>query len=117
MDAEGGRFDLAISTEVIEHLYAPTQLLTYANSVLVPKGKLIITTPYHGYIKNIALALAGKWDAHHTTLWEGGHIKFWSRNTLTDLLAQNGYSITEFCGVGRLPYLWKSMIVVAQRST
>jgi hypothetical protein len=37
---------------------------------------LIITTPYHGYLKNIALSVSVKFDHHVNPLWDGGHIKF-----------------------------------------
>ena len=109
-------FDAVVSTEVIEHLYAPEMLLKYANSVLRDKGYLVVTTPYHGYLKNLALSLFNKWDFHHTSLWTGGHVKFWSRTTLQTLFENNGFKVTGFAGVGRVPYLWKSMIMVAQKS-
>ena len=108
-------FDAVISTEVVEHLYAPHLLPIYARGVLASRGYLIVSTPYHGYWKNLALSIFGKWDFHHTALWHGGHIKFWSRATLTKLLGENGFDVLEFHGVGRLPYLWKSMIVVARK--
>ncbi len=108
-------FDVVISTEVIEHLFSPHLLPIYAKQILKPGGHLVVTTPYHGYVKNLALAILGKWDRHLTALWHGGHIKFWSRNTLTTLLEQNGFVVEEFSGVGRLPYLWKSMVLVARR--
>ena len=107
-------FDAVISTEVIEHLFSPHLLPTYAKGVLKPGGHLIITTPYHGYLKNLALAVAGKWDWHFTALRHGGHIKFWSRDTITQLLSANGFRVVGFSGVGRLPYMWKSMVVVAR---
>lgn len=109
-------FDAIVSTEVIEHLFSPHLLPIYARGLLKQGGYLIITTPYHGYLKNLALALFGKWDHHHTVLWHGGHIKFWSRATLTHLLTEHGFEIVDFSGVGRLPYLWKSMVVVAQKT-
>jgi 2-polyprenyl-3-methyl-5-hydroxy-6-metoxy-1,4-benzoquinol methylase len=109
-------FDLVVSTEVIEHLYAPHRLLTFASEVLRPGGHLLLSTPYHGYLKNLALSLTGRWDAHHQPLREHGHIKFWSRRTLTALLERNGFIVRSFVGTGRLPLLWKSMIIVAQRS-
>ncbi len=108
-------FDVVISTEVIEHLFSPHMLPTYARGVLKPAGFLVVTTPYHGYLKNIVLSLLDKWDHHHTALWHGGHIKFWSRSTLTQLLEANGFRVVGFAGVGRLPYLWKSMVLIAQR--
>jgi len=108
-------FDAVVSTEVIEHLYSPHLLPAYAHRVLVPGGRLLLTTPYHGYLKNLALSLAGKWDDHHTALWHGGHIKFWSRRTLTRLLDEGGFDVERFAGAGRLPYLWKSMVLLARR--
>jgi 2-polyprenyl-3-methyl-5-hydroxy-6-metoxy-1,4-benzoquinol methylase len=113
--AEGEPFDVVVSTEVIEHLYAPHLLPRYAHRVLRANGKLVITTPYHGYLKNLALSLSNHWDAHHAPLWHGGHIKFWSRKTLTRLLHDNGFAVTGFGGVGRLPYLWKSMVLVSEK--
>src|SRR5687767_5493269 len=72
-------FDIVVSMEVIEHLESPSALPRFAGEVLPDNGHLIISTPYHGYLKNLLIAVSGKWDAHHTTLWEGGHIKFFSR--------------------------------------
>lgn len=110
-------FDLVVSTEVIEHLYSPQFLAQYAHGVLAKNGKLIITTPYHGYLKNLALSIFDKWDHHHTALWEGGHIKFWSIKTLSELLEAQGFKVIKATGVGRIPYLWKSMVVVAEKQT
>ena len=110
-----GAFDLVISTEVIEHLYEPKELIAYAAKALAPTGYLIISTPYHGYWKNLALSIAGKWDHHHGVDWAGGHIKFFSRRTLTALLESQGFIVTDFIGVGRFPRLWKSMVLVARR--
>jgi 2-polyprenyl-3-methyl-5-hydroxy-6-metoxy-1,4-benzoquinol methylase len=103
-------FDVIISIEVIEHLFYPRALPDAAKSLLKPEGKLIITTPYHGYLKNIALSLAGKMDSHFTALWDGGHIKFFSVQTLTQLLNESNFTDIEFDFVGRFPYLWKSML-------
>ena len=108
-------FDIVISTEVIEHLYSPGQLPRLAGRVLRDDGLLIISTPYHGYLKNLALAVMNKWDYHHHPLRDGGHIKFWSCNTLTQLLHENGFEVVEFHGVGRISYLWKSMVVIAKK--
>jgi 2-polyprenyl-3-methyl-5-hydroxy-6-metoxy-1,4-benzoquinol methylase len=108
-------FDVAIATEVIEHLMKPRNLPHFAKQVLRPGGHLIISTPYHGYLKNLFLALTNKWDAHLNPFWDGGHIKFWSRKTLSQLLNEGGFHIVRFIGAGRLPFLWKSMIIVAQK--
>jgi 2-polyprenyl-3-methyl-5-hydroxy-6-metoxy-1,4-benzoquinol methylase len=109
-------FEAVVSTEVIEHLFSPHLLPKYANKILRKDGYLILSTPYHGYLKNLALSILDGWDAHHTPLWHGGHIKFWSRDTLTRLLTDNGFEVVGFHGVGRFPYLWKSMVLVARKT-
>ena len=108
-------FDVAIATEVIEHLVRPRNLPRFAKQLLRPGGHLIISTPYHGYLKNLILTLANRWDAHLNPFWDGGHIKFWSYKTLSQLLNETGFRVVRFIGAGRLPFLWKSMIVVAQK--
>ena len=112
----GGEFDVVVSSEVIEHVFLPRHLPRFARRVLRPGGHLILTTPYHGYLKNLVLAAAGKFDTHFTVLWDGGHIKFWSRATLSRMLSEEGFTVTGFIGAGRIPYVWKSMILIAQPS-
>src|ERR1700761_8207063 len=50
-------FDTIISTEVIEHLYNPEAFISFCRQQLKQGGELIITTPYHGYLKNMMLSL------------------------------------------------------------
>jgi 2-polyprenyl-6-hydroxyphenyl methylase/3-demethylubiquinone-9 3-methyltransferase len=107
--------DLIISTEVIEHLYNPRAFLSNCLSLLKPGGVLVLSTPYHGYLKNLALATSGKMETHFTVLWDHGHIKFWSRRTLSLALTEAGFSELKFAGSGRMPWLWKSMVMKATK--
>ena len=107
-------FDLIISVEVIEHVYDPRRLLRQAHALLRPRGHLVLTTPYHGYLKNLLIAALGKCDSHFNPLWDSGHIKFWSRKTLSMALDETGFQVTQFCGAGRLPFFWKSMVLTAR---
>ncbi len=104
------KFDIVLSLEVIEHLFYPKELVRAAKKFLKPNGRLIITTPYHGYFKNLMLAVTGKMDKHFTVLWDGGHIKFFSVKTLTTLLESENYTDINFKFAGRYPYLWKAML-------
>lgn len=111
----GGPFDAVITLEVIEHLYSPKQFVQGMYRALRPGGLLIVSTPYHGYLKNLVLAASGKLDKHFTVHWEGGHIKFFSRKSLSKLLEDNGFKVKHFVGCGRVPYIWKSMLLIAER--
>lgn len=110
-----GQFAAVYSLEVIEHVYSPRQFMQTAYALVQPGGILILSTPYHGYLKNLAIAAAGGFDRHVNPLWDHGHIKFWSIRTLTVLLSESGFVNPSFVRVGRIPQLAKSMIAIAHR--
>lgn len=109
-----GSFDLVISSDAIEHFYRPSDLVSAAVSLLKPSGHVLVGTPYHGYLKNLALSLTGRMDDHFTVLQDGGHIKFFSVKTLSDLLETHGLTDLSFSFYGRAPWLWKNMICQAR---
>jgi len=110
-----GKFPIVLSIEVIEHLYDPRSYLKELYNLLDDRGTLIISTPFHGYWKNLLLSLTGKMDQHFTALWDNGHIKFWSKKTLSLILQESGFNHIKFYLVGRIPPFSKSMIVVIQK--
>lgn len=110
-----GRFPIVYSFEVVEHVYAPREFARCVYELTEPGGVALISTPYHGYLKNLALALSGRMDAHFTALWDHGHIKFWSIPTLTTLLEEAGFRRIVFRRVGRIPALARSMVAIARR--
>jgi len=114
----GGRmFDMVLSSEVIEHLYDPESLLRSAADILRPGGIIFISTPYHGYLKNIVIAMLGKSDRHYDPLWTGGHIKFFSPSTMAAILCKAGFESPKYKYWGRIPFLWKSMFCLASLGT
>lgn len=107
-------FDAIVSVEVIEHLYSPRTFAMRTFEALEPGGVLVVTTPYWGYFKNIALAVTNRVDRALTALWEGGHIKHFSRATLTRLMLDAGYEVIGFTGCGMgvrgiVPGMWNGM--------
>ncbi len=98
-----GVFSIVVSVEVVEHIYDPPRFARTAFAALCPGGMLILSTPYHGWLKNIAIALLGKFDQHVDPLREHGHIKFWSRATLTRLLEDVGFEVLQYRYAGRTP--------------
>jgi 2-polyprenyl-3-methyl-5-hydroxy-6-metoxy-1,4-benzoquinol methylase len=113
--ARYGRFPVVASLEVVEHIDAPHRYVQTVFDLTARGGTVIVSTPYHGYWKNFALALTGKMDDHFTALWDHGHIKFWSTKTLSILLEEAGFVGIRFERVGRIPMLAKSMIAIARK--
>ncbi len=109
--------DIVVSCEVIEHLTNPRAMLRRAFEVLRPGGTMVLTTPYHGYLKNLALSLTNKWDNHFQVDREHGHIKFFSQTSLVSLLKAEGFEDFHFNNAGRVWGLWKSLVVKATKPT
>ena len=110
-----GRFSAVLSLEVIEHLYYPRRLAEAAFVLLEPGGTLVISTIYHGYLKNLALALLGRFDRHVDPLWDHGHIKFFSPRTLSALLKETGFENITVTRPDLIPQFACSMVAVARR--
>jgi 2-polyprenyl-6-hydroxyphenyl methylase/3-demethylubiquinone-9 3-methyltransferase len=100
--------DCVWATEVLEHVQDPGYLLEDFARVLAPGGKLLVTVPYHGVLKNLVIALA-RFDRHFNP--RGAHIRFFTRKSLEKLAGEAGFRPQAFAGLGRLPYLWKSMFL------
>jgi 2-polyprenyl-6-hydroxyphenyl methylase/3-demethylubiquinone-9 3-methyltransferase len=80
--------------------------------LLAPGGVGLISTPYHGYLKNLAIVASGGFDRHFNPLWEGGHLKFFTEAKLRELFEETGFQRYEFHRIGRIPVLAKSMLAV-----
>jgi 2-polyprenyl-3-methyl-5-hydroxy-6-metoxy-1,4-benzoquinol methylase len=88
-----GKFDVVTSNDVVEHLYEPRVLVQFSKAHLNRGGRIVCGTPNYGdYLRNLMLSASNRWDAHHTSLWDGGHIKFFSQRTLGMLWAEAGFS-------------------------
>lgn len=105
--------DLVVSSEVIEHLFEfPTYLAELAR-VTAPGGRLYLTTPYHGLVKNLVLAVRG-FDRHYCS-YVGGHIRFFTDAHLRRLAHEHGFEDVEFRHLGRIGPLAKSTAMTARK--
>jgi 2-polyprenyl-3-methyl-5-hydroxy-6-metoxy-1,4-benzoquinol methylase len=105
-------FDYATCFEVVEHLLQPIELLRGAYEALRPGGYLALTTPYHGRIKNVAIALLG-FERHFDV--RGDHIRFFTDGSLRDIVNDTGFAIEKTIHFGRLPGLWSGVFIWARK--
>lgn len=113
--ARFGAFQAVVSLEVIEHLYFPRRLAQAAFALLEPGGLLVISTIYHGYLKNIATAVLGRFDPKMNPLWDHGHIKFFSPRTLTKLLTECGFEDVTVKRPDLIPQFSRSMVACGRK--
>ena len=110
-----GPFQLITCIEVIAHCYRPAEELARLHASLVLGGRLILSTPYHGYWKYIALAVTGRMDNYLRTDWGGAYIHHFSPRSITQLLWQSGFHDIEITRAGRIPAVAKAMIVTCRK--
>jgi len=107
-------FDVVWSTEVIEHIYYIHNYLFEMNRILKLDGLFIMTTPYHGLIKNLAIVLFG--FEKHFCNFLGGHIRFFSNKCLRRLFKKFGFEIIEKQYIGRIWPISKSVYIVGRKT-
>ena len=107
-----GSFDAVLSCEVIEHLLDVTRSLAEMNRVLRPGGRLFLSTPYHGLVKNLVLAVHG-FEKHFDP--DGGHIRFFTPKSLRQLLERSGFKVERILCLGRFWPLWMNMLILAEK--
>ena len=107
-----GSFDVCFCSEVVEHVFEMEGLLHEVSRLLAPSGLFILTTPYHGWVKNL-LVITFAFERHFNPA--SGHIRFFSRRSITESLRAGGFDVERIRGIGRVWPLWKSMFVVARK--
>jgi len=111
--AEDHSFAAVWSTEVIEHVLDVSRFLSEIRRVLRPGGIVVLTTPYHGLLKNSAIVL---FNFHKHFNVEGSHIRFFDRRALTRSLSKNQFEPLSLAGLGRFWPLYRTWFVVAKRA-
>ena len=109
------KFQFVSSFEVIEHVYDPFHFINSLYHVTEDNGYVLISTPYHGYLKNLLISLLNLNDKHYTVLWPHGHIKFFSVNSLTNLINRYKFEIQSINYSGRIYPFSHSMIFLLKK--
>jgi SAM-dependent methyltransferase len=110
---EFGRFPFVIGLEVVACVLWPAQFARRVFELLEPQGVAIVSAPFHGYAKNLALSLLDRWDRHLDP--RGPLIRFFSRRSFTRLWAEAGFSEIQIMLAGRRSIFAKSMVAVLRK--
>ncbi len=108
-------FDAVWAGETIEHVADTTAWLSQVRRVLRSGGSLLLSTPAHGRLTMLALALsARRMDAHFDP--RSDHLRFYTRRTLARLLADFGFEQIDVREAGGLPGARRRLLASALRS-
>jgi ubiquinone/menaquinone biosynthesis C-methylase UbiE len=104
-------FDVVWAGEVLEHVADVVGLLAEVRRVLDWGGRLLVTTPYHGRVALVALALHGM-DRHFDP--RADHLRFFTAGTLRAVLGGAGFRGIEVAAVGGPPLLRRALHATAR---
>ena len=104
--------DFVFSSEVLEHIYDVENAFSEIARILKLGGRLLLTTPYHGLLKNILIALFS-FNKHFNPA--GPHIRFFTKKSLFSLLKKNGFEIRAYGYYGRFYPISHSIFVLAEK--
>jgi SAM-dependent methyltransferase len=108
-------FDIVWAGETIEHVADTAGWLSEVRRVLRSGGSLLLSTPAHGRLAMLRLALSGRaFDAHFDP--RADHLRFYTRRTLARLLGDFGFEDIDVQGVGGTPGARRLLLASARRS-
>jgi 2-polyprenyl-3-methyl-5-hydroxy-6-metoxy-1,4-benzoquinol methylase len=113
--SQRGPFDLVTCIEVIAHCFTPIDELARIRASMKSSGILILSTPYHGYFKFLALAASGRMEQHLDTSWSGAYVHHYTPRSISKVLDGAGLEVLAIERAGRIPTLAKSMIVTCRK--
>ena len=106
-------FDAIFCSEVIEHLYDVNFAFSDFNRLLRSSGQLMLTTPYHGLVKNLVIALF-YFETHYKPTWQ--HIRFFTKKSLTSICLDHDFTPVKWSRVGRIGPLARSFFVTCRKA-
>jgi ubiquinone/menaquinone biosynthesis C-methylase UbiE len=102
-------FDLVWASEVIEHIGDTARFLSELRRVLLPGGRLLITTPAHGRVR----LLVGGIERFSPPL--GDHLHLYSKASLRRVLEEFGFAEVRVRAAVGLPPLRRALLAQAVR--
>lgn len=89
------RFDVIVFSDILEHLYDPSSVLSSHYHLLAPGGHVLISLP-NVAIWNVRLSvLAGRFEYQDTGTLDRTHIRFFTRSTFRRFAREAGLEISK----------------------
>lgn len=87
---EAGSFDLVVLADVLEHLADPGAGLVRATAWCRPGGAVLVSVPNVAHWHARLTLLRGRWPQHDSGTFDAGHLRWFTRGSLRELLADAG---------------------------
>jgi 2-polyprenyl-3-methyl-5-hydroxy-6-metoxy-1,4-benzoquinol methylase len=114
-ELDDASFDAVWAGEVIEHVADTAGWLSEVRRVLRPGGRLLLSTPAHGPLTLSRTAISRRAFARRFDPL-GEHLRFYSRETLSGLIRDFGFTAVEVRSAGGAPGARRLLLAQAIRS-
>ena len=95
------RYQVIVAADVIEHLAYADPVLQRLKALLAPGGMMLVSVPNVAYAGLVAALLDGHFDYRDEGLLDRSHLRFFTRDSLADLLIRSGLHPHEWTPVFR----------------
>lgn len=92
-ELEGEMFDVVLAADVLEHLRDPAVTLLRLRPFLRPDGHVVVSVPNVGHGSVRLALLGGDFPYADVGLLDRTHLRFYTRGTLEEMLAECGFAI------------------------
>jgi 2-polyprenyl-3-methyl-5-hydroxy-6-metoxy-1,4-benzoquinol methylase len=107
-------FDVVWAGETIEHVADTAGWLSEVRRVLRSGGSLLLSTPSHGPLARLGLALSGRFERHFDP--RSDHLRFYTARSLRKLLADFRFEQIETRELGGIPGARRTLLASAVRA-
>ncbi|MCL5113968.1 MAG: class I SAM-dependent methyltransferase [Patescibacteria group bacterium] len=105
-------FDFITALDVLEHVYDTELVFSELARILKPGGKILITVPYYGLIKNLIITL---FSFNFVYTPRTPHIRFYTKRSLLQEIKSAGLNPEKFGYYGRFYPIPRGMFCLAHK--
>lgn len=102
VDFPEGSFDVVVCADVLEHLPEPARALSRAVRWTAPGGAVVVSVPNIANWQARLRLLRGVWRYESCGIWDGGHLRFFTLDTLCSLVGSCGLAVESVRGTQAL---------------
>lgn len=93
LDRLEGGFDAIVAADILEHLPDPWSTVRSLGRLLRPGGTLVVSVPNVANLGVLTALVAGRFDYQPEGILDRTHLRFFTRATAVDLLADAGLAV------------------------
>lgn len=100
---EGETFDAFLLADVLEHLPDPVAALALARRLAATPARLVASVPNVSHLSIVRDLVLGRFDPMPAGLLDAGHVRWFTRSLLAEVLEEGGWTVTSIEGIPGAP--------------